>query len=100
MLERLYECFGTEERIGLICHINGMEMGWMNFVIENIYEEGDAVRVETGDSYIRLEPKLYEEVPAGEGAMAAILALDAEGKKFVHGKDYIILYKMEEEECF
>ena len=66
MLERLYECFGTEERIGLICHINGMEMGWMNFVIENI----------------------YEEVPAGEG------------EKFVHGKDYIILYKMEEEECF
>ena len=59
MLERLYECFGTEERIGLICHINGMEMGWMNFVIENIYEEGDVVRVETGDSYIRLEPKLY-----------------------------------------
>ena len=57
MLERLYECFGTEERIGLICHINGMEMGWMNFVIENIYEEGDVVRVETGDSYIRLEPK-------------------------------------------
>lgn len=67
MLERLYECFGTEERIGLICHINGMEMGWMNFVIENIYEEGDVVRVETGDSYIRLEPKLYEEVPVGEG---------------------------------
>ena len=78
MLERLYECFGTEERIGLICHINGMEMGWMNFV----------VRVETGDSYIRLEPKLYEEVPVGEG------------EKFVHGKDYVILYKMEEEECF
>ena len=44
MLERLYECFGTEERIGLICHINGMEMGWMNFVIENIYEEGDVDR--------------------------------------------------------
>ena len=57
-------------------------------VIENIYEEGDVVRVETGDSYIRLEPKLYEEVPVGEG------------EKFVHGKDYIILYKMEEEECF
>lgn len=67
MLERLYECFGTEERIGLICHINGMEMGWMNFVIENIYEEGDVVRVETGDSYIRLEPKLYEEVPVEKG---------------------------------
>ena len=88
MLERLYECYGTEERIGLICHINDMEKGWMNFVIENIYEEGDVVRVETGDSYIRLEPKLYEEVPVGEG------------EKFVHGKDYVILYKMEEEECF
>ena len=29
--------------LDLICHINGMEMGWMNFVIENIYEEGDVV---------------------------------------------------------
>lgn len=59
----------------------------MNFVIENIYEEGDVVRVETGDSYIRLEPKLYEEVPVGEG------------KNLFMVKDYVILYKMEEE-CF
>ena len=66
MLERLYECFGAEEKIGLICHMNGMEMGWVNFVIENIYEE---VKSEYGE-------------------------------KFVHDKDYIILYKMEEEECF
>lgn len=88
MLERLYECFGTEERIGLICHMNGTEMGWMNFVIENIYEEGSTVRIETGDSYIKLEPDLYEEVPTEEG------------QKFVHDKDYIILYKMEEEGCF
>jgi len=88
VLERLYECFGAEEKIGLICHMNGMEMGWVNFVIENIYEEGNVVRLETGDSYIKLEPDLYKEVKSEYG------------EKFVHDKDYIILYKMEDEECF
>lgn len=87
MLEKLYECFGAEEKISLFCCMNGMEVGWINFVIENIYEEGNIVRIETGDSYIRLEPDLFVEVP------------DEEGKKFVHGNDYILLFK-EDEECY
>lgn len=87
MLEKLYECFGSEEKISLFCCMNGMEVGWINFVIENVYEEGNIVRIETGDSYIRLEPDLFVEVP------------NEEGEKFVHGNDYILLFK-EDEECY
>lgn len=87
LLEKLYECFGTEERISLFCRMDGIEMGWMNFVIENIYREGDVVRIETGDSYIGFKPDLFVEVP------------DEDGERFVHGNDYILLMKEDEEYC-
>ena len=60
---------------------------WINLPYE-WYGNGNVVRLETGDSYIKLEPDLYEEVKSEYG------------EKFVHDKDYIILYKMEDEECF
>lgn len=88
LLERLYEYYATEERISLFCHMNGMEVGWINFVVENIYEEGGIVRIETEDSYIRLNHTLFVETP------------DEEGEKFVHGNDYILLLKEDGENCF